>query len=58
MPCIGIGEDRDEHAWKKASYMPWLIRNDSNVGFVFQNMVEDNILYMYVRSICNCVECK
>jgi len=58
MPCIDLGEDRDEHAWKTTSYMPWLICEDSDVGFLFRNMVEDNILYMYVRSICNCIECK
>ncbi|KEH39777.1 hypothetical protein MTR_1g009970 [Medicago truncatula] len=56
--CMDLGEDRDEYAWKTASYMSWLIRDDSDVGFMFRNMVEDNILYMYVRSICNCVECK
>lgn len=58
MPCIDLGEDRDEYAWKTASYMPLLIRDDGDVGFMFRNMVEDNILYMYVRSICNCIECK
>jgi len=58
MPCIDLGEDhKDEHAWKTASYVPWLIRDDNVVGFMFRNMVEDNILYMYVRSICKCVEC-
>ncbi|KEH38042.1 hypothetical protein MTR_2g059730 [Medicago truncatula] len=46
MPCIDLGEDRDEYGWKTASYMPWLIRDDSNVGFIFRNMVEDNILYI------------
>lgn len=58
MSCIDLGEDRDEYAWKTVSYMPWLIRDDSDVRFMFRNMVEDNILYMYVRSICNCIECK
>jgi len=57
MPCIDLGEDREEYAWKTASYMPWLIEDDSDVGFMFRNMVENNISYMYVRSICNCVEC-
>jgi len=57
MPCIDLGEDREEYAWKTASYMPWLIEDDSDVGFMFRNMVENNILYMYVRSICNWVEC-
>ena len=58
MPCIDQGEDRDQYAWKTASYMPWLIEDYSDVGFMFRNMVENNILYMYVRSICNSVECK
>ena len=58
MPCIDLGEERDEYACKTASYMPWLIRDEGDVGFMFRNMVEDNILYMYVRSICNCVECQ
>ena len=57
MSCIDLGEDRDEYAWKTTSYMPCLIEDDSNVGFMLQNMVENNILYMYVRSIFNCVEC-
>ncbi|KEH19576.1 hypothetical protein MTR_8g464150 [Medicago truncatula] len=56
MPCIDLGEDRDEYAWKTASHMPWLIHDDSDVGSMFRNMVEDDILYMYVRSICNCAE--
>ena len=55
MPCIDLGEDKDEHAWKTASYMPWLISDDSNVGFMFRNIMEDNILYMCVRSICKCI---
>jgi len=46
MPCIDLREDKDEHAWKTVSYMPWLIRDDSDVGFMFRNIVEDNILYM------------
>ncbi|AES63836.1 hypothetical protein MTR_2g013850 [Medicago truncatula] len=40
MPCIDLGEDRDEYAWKTASYMPLLIRDDGDVGFMFQNMVK------------------
>ncbi|KEH27472.1 hypothetical protein MTR_5g413315 [Medicago truncatula] len=31
MPCIDLGEDRDEYAWKTTSYMPWLIKDDSDV---------------------------
>jgi len=48
MPCIDLGEDKDEYALKTASYMPWLIEYDSDVGFMFPNMVENYILYMYV----------
>jgi len=58
MSCIDLGEDKDECAWKTTRYMPWLIWGDSDVGFMFRNMVENNILYMYLRSICNCVECQ
>jgi len=58
MPCIDLREDKDEHAWKTLSYMLWLIRDDNDVGFMFRNIVKDNILYMYVCSICNCVECQ
>jgi len=58
MSCIDLGEDRDGYAWKTASYMPWLIKDDSDVGFMFRNMVEINILYMYAHSVCNCDECK
>ena len=55
MSCIDLREDKDEHAWKTAGYVPWLIRNDRDIKFMFRNMVEDNILYMCVRSICKCV---
>lgn len=58
MPMIDLGEDRDEFAWKTASYMPCLIKDDSDIRFMFRNMVENNVLHMYVRSICNCDECK
>ena len=48
MAMIDLGEDRDEFAWKTASYMPWLIKDDSDVGFMFRNMVENNVLYIYM----------
>ncbi|KEH16354.1 hypothetical protein MTR_0219s0100 [Medicago truncatula] len=38
MSCIDQGEDRDEYAWKTASYMLWLIRDDSDVRFMFRNI--------------------
>jgi len=46
MPCIDLGEDKDEHVWKTVSYMHWLILDNSDVEFVFRNMVENNILYI------------
>jgi len=55
MPYIDLGKDKDEHAWKTAGCVPWLIRDDSDVEFMFRNMVEDNISYMCVCSICKCV---
>nr|ABD32312.2 hypothetical protein MtrDRAFT_AC149490g12v2 [Medicago truncatula] len=58
MQCTDLGEDRDEYAWKTTSYMPWLIKDDWDVRFMFQNMLKNYILYMYVHSICNCDECK
>jgi len=57
MPCIdhlGVDKHKDEDMFKTTCYVPWLI-HDADVGFMFRNIVEDNILYMYVRSICNCV---
>jgi len=54
MPCIDhlrINKHKDEDMFKMATYVPWLIQDDSDAGFMFRNMVEDNILYMYVRSI-------
>jgi len=58
IPCIDLREDKDEHMWKTTSHVSWLIRDDSDVRFMFRNMVEDNILYKCVRSICKCVECQ
>jgi hypothetical protein len=46
MPCMDLGEDKDEDMWKTAIYEPCLIRDDSDVSFMFRHMVEDNILYV------------
>jgi len=58
MPCIDLGADKDEDMWKTTIYVPWLIRDDIDVGFMLRSMVEDNILYLCVRSICTCLECQ
>jgi len=54
---MDLGGDKDEDMWKTAIYEPCLIRDDIDIEFMCQNMVEDNILYLHVCSICTCVEC-
>jgi len=56
MPCMDLGADKDEDMWKTEIYVFWLIRDDREVGFMFRDMVEDNILYLCVRFICRYVE--
>jgi predicted PolB exonuclease-like 3'-5' exonuclease len=58
MPCMDVGADKDDDMWKTEIYVSWLIPDDSDAEFMFRNMVEDNILYMCVRSIYTCVECR
>jgi hypothetical protein len=55
---LGVDKHKDEDMFKTTCYVPWLIHDDNDVEFMFRNMVEDTILYMYVRYICNCVECQ
>ena len=42
MSCIDFGKDKDEQVWKTLSYVPWVIHDDSDVGYNIRNMVEDN----------------
>ena len=46
----------EEDMWKTI-YSPKLIEDDSDVGFMFRRFVENNELYLYVRSNCKCLEC-
>jgi len=46
VPCMDLGAYKDEDMWKTAIYEPWLIRDDSDISFMFRHMVKDNILYM------------
>ncbi|KEH28968.1 hypothetical protein MTR_4g019650 [Medicago truncatula] len=49
MPCIdhlGVDKHKDEDMFKTTCYVSWLIHDDSDIGFMFSNMVEDNILYI------------
>jgi len=50
---LGAGE---EDMWKMI-YYPKLIEDDSDVGFMLSRFVENNVLYLYVRSNYKCVEC-
>jgi len=58
MPCMDLGADKDEGMWKTTIYVPWLIHDNSDVEIMFRNMVEENILYVCVLSICTYVECR
>jgi len=46
MPYIDMREDKDEDMWKTADYVSWLIHDDSDIRFMFRNMVEDNIFFL------------
>jgi len=48
MPCIDLGEDREEYTWKTASYMPWLIEDDSDVGFM---LIWNGMLYAIALNV-------
>ena len=47
---LDLGEDKEEHFWK-AVYYPQLLKDDSDVDYMFRLMVEDNTLYLFVRSV-------
>jgi len=51
MSCIdhlGVDKDKDEDMFKITCYVPWLIHENSDVRFMFTNMVE--YIYMFVPS--------
>jgi hypothetical protein len=50
---LGKGE---EDMWKTV-YYPKLIEDNSDIGFMFRRFVENNVLYLHVRSNYRCVEC-
>jgi len=47
VPCINLGEDKDEDSWKTV-YFPQVIRDDGDVDYMFRLMVENNILHICV----------
>jgi len=47
---LDMGEDEEEDFWKTV-YYPQLLKDDSDVDYMFRLMVENNTLHLYVRSI-------
>ncbi|KEH23062.1 hypothetical protein MTR_7g065910 [Medicago truncatula] len=47
---LRLGEDKEEDFWKTV-YYPQLLKDDSEVDFMFRVMVENNNLYLFVRSV-------
>jgi len=47
---LNLGEDKEEDFWKIV-YHPQLLKEDSDVDFMFSVMVENNTLYLFVRSV-------
>jgi hypothetical protein len=47
---LDLGEDKEEDFWKTV-YYPQLLKDDSDVDFMFRVMVENNTLYLFVRSV-------
>jgi len=50
VPGLDLGEDKEEDFWKTV-YYPQLLKDDSDVDFMFRVMVENNTLYPFVRSV-------
>ncbi|KEH31801.1 hypothetical protein MTR_4g105210 [Medicago truncatula] len=57
VPCVDLGTYKDEDMWKTV-YFPRVIHDDSNVEFMFGSIVENNVLYLSVRSNCRCPDCQ
>jgi hypothetical protein len=47
---MDLEEDKEEDFWK-TMYYPQLVKDDSDVDYMFRLMLENNILYLYVRSV-------
>ncbi|AET00174.1 hypothetical protein MTR_5g089130 [Medicago truncatula] len=50
VPGVDLGEDKEEDRWKTV-YFPQLVKDDSDVDYMFRVMVENNLLHLYVRSV-------
>jgi len=53
VPFVYLGADKDEDMWKTV-YYPRVIRGNNDVKFMFRSMVENNVLFLCVRSNCRC----
>jgi len=47
LPGVDLREDKEEDCWK-TMYCPQLLKDDSDVDYMFRLMVEDNTLHLYV----------
>jgi len=47
---LDLGEDKEEDFWK-TMYYPQLLKDDSDVDYMFRLMLENNTLYLFVRSV-------
>jgi len=47
---LDLGEDKEEDFWKTV-YYPQLLKDDSDVDFMFRVMVKNSTLYLFVRSV-------
>ena len=47
---LDLGEDKEEDFWKTV-YYPQLLKDDSDVDYMFRLMVENNNLYLFVQSV-------
>jgi len=47
---LDLGEDKEEDFWKTV-YYPQLLKDDSDVDYMFRLIVENNTLYLFVRSV-------
>jgi len=44
---LDLGEDKEENFWKTV-YYPQLLKDDSDVDYMFRLMVENNTFYLFV----------
>jgi len=50
VPDLDLGKDKEDDFWKTV-YYPQILKDDSDVDYMFRLMVENNTLYLFFRSI-------